>query len=168
MSTYTPIASQTLGSATASVTFSSIPQGYTDLILVSSPVSTTGSNTFMGLQYNGDTGSNYSVATLAGNGSSAVSTMFNGQTYIRYNYVTDPNSTSFTSLIMHVNNYSNSTTHKTTLSQLTRASGGAVGIDASIGLWRSTSAINRLTFIIESSNSFASGSTFTLYGIKAE
>jgi hypothetical protein len=69
---------------------------------------------------------------------------------------------------MHVNNYSNSTTHKTTLSQLTRATVGAAGIDASVGLWRNTSAINRLTFIIESSNSFASGSTFTLYGIKAE
>jgi len=34
MSTYTPIASVTLSSAQASVTFSSIPQTYTDLVLV--------------------------------------------------------------------------------------------------------------------------------------
>ena len=41
MSTYSPIASQTLGSAAASVTFSSIPQGYTDLIIISGGISSS-------------------------------------------------------------------------------------------------------------------------------
>jgi hypothetical protein len=81
MSTYTPIATQTLGSAAASVTFSSIPQGYTDLILVCSPVSTTGSNTFMWIRYNSDTGSNYSLTSMRGNGSTATSFRLSNQTY---------------------------------------------------------------------------------------
>ena len=32
--TYTPIATQTLSTATANVTFSSIPSAYTDLVIV--------------------------------------------------------------------------------------------------------------------------------------
>jgi len=36
------------------------------------------------------------------------------------------------------------------------------------GLWRSTSAINALTFRFNGAQTFSAGSTITLYGIKAE
>ena len=163
--TYDKIATTTLSSSETSIDFTSISSSYTDLIVIGSIKLATNNGNQMYFRINGDTGSNYSVTTFSGSGSSTASTQFTNQPYIRYNYVNDPNSTSFTNLIMHVNNYSNSTTYKTTLSQLTRAATGAPGIDVSLGSWRSTSAINRLTFIIESSNSFASGSIFTLYGI---
>ena len=71
MSTYTPIASQTLGSAAASVTFSSIPQGYTDLIIVMNGTTSTNENTYM--RYNSDSSSLYSVTYVGGDGSTASS-----------------------------------------------------------------------------------------------
>jgi hypothetical protein len=57
--TYVAIAEQTLGTAAASVTFSSIPGTYTDLVLVLSVQDASG-NTFA-LQFNGDTSTNYST-----------------------------------------------------------------------------------------------------------
>ena len=57
--TYTPIASITLGAATSSVTFSSIPQTYTDLIVIFNGRTDGDENT--NLQFNSDTTNNYSV-----------------------------------------------------------------------------------------------------------
>jgi hypothetical protein len=72
MSTYEPIASQTLGSAVSSVTFSSIPQNYTDLILVVN-YGISANNFGARIRFNGDTGSNYSDSFIYGTGSSALS-----------------------------------------------------------------------------------------------
>jgi len=160
MSTYTPIASQTLGSAASSVTFSSIPQGYTDLVLVSSMKAT-------GAQYgriavgNGtiDTNNNYSQTVLANNyGSYRYS-----NTGMIYNYVDSTLSTSnYNISITHLMNYSNTTTYKTILNRGNEASGS---VEASVGLWRSTAAINIIKIYVTGDN-FASGSTFSLYGIQ--
>ena len=163
--TYNKIATTTLGSSQSSIDFTSISNSYSDLVIIGSIKLATNSGNQMYFRINNDTGSNYSVTTLSGNGTSAATTRFSNQTHIRYNYFNDPNLSSFTNLIININNYSSSSTRKTTLSQLTRVSDGAAGIDLSAGLWRNTAAIDRLTFFIESSNSFAAGCTFTLYGI---
>jgi len=60
-------------------------------------------------------------------------------------------------------NYANTTTYKTFL---VRGANTAGNIDADVGLWRSTAAINSVTVLI-GSGSLSSGSTFTLYGIAA-
>jgi hypothetical protein len=165
MSTHTPIATQTLGSAAASVTFSSIPQGYTDLVLVCSPVSTTGVNTFMTLQYNGDTGSNYSSTILRGNGSTTGSVRLTNTTvaYICYSQEV-PTVAGRTTVITQFQNYSNSTTYKTTL---TRNNDASQITEAIVSLWRNTAPINSITIDMDASGSvIAAGSTFTLYGIQ--
>jgi hypothetical protein len=62
------------------------------------------------------------------------------------------------------------TTNKTVLIRAGNPAGGSgsyPGTGAFVGLWRSTSAINYVS-LIGNSNSFKTGSTFTLYGIKAE
>ena len=160
MSTYTPIATQTLSSNTTSVIFSSIPQGYTDLVLVSSMKAT-------GAQYgriavgNGtiDTNDNYSQTVLANNyGSYRYSSA--GMIFI---YVDSTLSTSnYNTSITHLMNYSNTTTYKTILNRGNEASGS---VEASVGLWRSTAAINIIKIYVTGDN-FASGSTFSLYGIQ--
>jgi hypothetical protein len=157
--TYEPIATNTLGSNAASVTFSSIPSTYTDLVLVLNTITSTSSE-YMTVTINSDTGSNYSRMNVSGNGTVVSSGRSSNETvwYIAVEtYGT--NSLKFNS-ITHFMNYSNTTTNKTFLS---RASHTDLGTDAVVGLWRNTSAINT----IKVNSNFATGSTFTLYGIKA-
>jgi hypothetical protein len=170
MSTYTPIASQTLGSAAASVTFSSIPQGYTDLVLVSRMGNSNAATGFgSGLTLNNDavaTGK-LSFTILYGNGSAAGS--FRWTTSTSGN-VTVPLGIEGTTLnaggmsVMQLMNYSNSTTFKTILTR-----GGAAGSDTLtyVSLWQDTSPINKITiYPNDATNTILSGSTFSIYGIQ--
>jgi hypothetical protein len=162
-STYTPISTQTLGSATASVTFSSIPSTYTDLMLVSSITnSSAGSNYSLSFRFNGDTGSNYSNTYLYGNGSSATSGRESG-TFINIGNTTFTSGT-FSPMTISIQNYANTTTYKTIIGR-----GNNVGayVMAAVGLWRSTTAITSITIAPEFTVNWNAGSTFTLYGIQA-
>jgi len=153
-STYTPIATTTLGSTSASVTLSSIPSTYTDLV-VTITTTTTGDLTW---RINGDTGTNYSQTAIYGYSAFGSARQSNATSHW-LNYGT--NGGNFLALIQ-LNNYSNTTTYK---SSLLRDGANGSTTDVMVGLWRSTSAINSLTFI--SGSNFAVGSTFTIYGIKA-
>lgn len=159
--TYEPIATTTLGSSASSVTFSSISSTYTDLILVFTGTATTGNN-YAGLQFNSDTGNNYSFTALRGDGTSAASTRASNQPQADTAYGS-PVTTTQNTIIMQIQNYSNSTTYKTVLS---RANNSASETGAAVGLWRNTAAITSIVFKLNANN-FATGSTFTLYGIKA-
>lgn len=162
-STYTPIATQTLGSAASSVTFSSISGSYTDLVLVVVPANSAGS--VVRMQLNGDTGSNYSNTFLKGNGSSASSARSSSQTYLTLGDDAAPTRTLGESVwISQIMNYSNSTTNKTVL---TRANVASSGVEAVVGLWRSTAAITQVSVQQGGSVTFSVGSTFTLYGVKS-
>ena len=165
-STYTPIATTTLGSTASSYTFSSIPSTYTDLVLVSN-VATTVNGKDLAVQFNGDTGTNYSRTVLTGDSTTATSVRATTQAYMFLDY----NGAISTTLgnnncITQIMNYSNSTTYKTVLSRSNNA-GTGFGVDANVGLWRSTAAITSMTIIATTSGVFATGSTFTLYGIAA-
>lgn len=157
-STYEPIATTTLGSATATVTFSSISGSYTDLIVIFNGSITSGLDA-IGVRANNDTGNNYSRTVLSGDGSSASSFNETNVSSMQIGMMGTENSNT----IFQIQNYSNATTYKTFLS---RANSPSNRLRACVGLWRSTAAINRLDFIAPSST-FISGSTFTLYGILA-
>ena len=158
MSTYTPIASQTLGSTSANVTFSSIPQGYTDLVLVvQAKAATTDDNIY--LRFNSDDASNYSVTNMYGNGSSAASTRYSNSSFIWFDNFGYLRTSSFSTIIMNFQNYSNSATNKTCL---IRNNIDSVGVTASVGLWRNTAPITAINLL---TSGFATGSTFNLYGI---
>ena len=166
-STYTPIATTTLGSAQASVTFSSISGSYTDLVLVGNLGSA--SAYFANIRFNSDTGSNYSVTDLYGTGSSAGSARASNRSVGDIDFDVNLPSDVSSNFIANIMNYSNSTTYKTTL---TRMNNAANGVSASVVLWRNTNAITSITILSASSNgantaNIASGSTFTLYGIAA-
>jgi hypothetical protein len=158
-STYTPIATTTLGSSSSSVSFSSF-SGYTDLILIISGKLVSGAETGM-LRFNSDTGTNYSFTYLQGNGSSASSGRASNTSFAIVGYFDSSNYTLSNTQIM---NYSNATTYKTTLDRRGPAS---VIAGADVSLWRNTSAITSLSITPENGASWASGSTFTLYGIQA-
>jgi hypothetical protein len=165
-STYTPIATTTLGSAAASYTFSSISGSYTDLVLV--VAGTISSNGFgVVARFNSDSGTNYSLTNLRGSGSAAQSNRASNQTYVWLGYGVGFSSTEQNNLVANIQNYSNTTTFKTVLSRANNANGSAgFGTDAVVNLWRSTSAITSITVQPESGN-LNSGMTLTLYGIAA-
>lgn len=162
--TYEPIATNTLSSAAASITFSSIPGTYTDLVVIGKLVEDTGGNNNANMRFNSDSGSNYSQTGLAGDGSSATSYKVTSATGIGISYG-NANSGRVPEFTIHIMNYSNSTTNKVVLDRNgTGASGGWA--DAKVGLWRNTSAITTVSFHTTNTN-FGVGTTFTLYGIKA-
>ena len=164
MSTYTPIASQTLGSAAASVTFSSIPQGYTDLVVVAS-LQTTAVTDRVIAQFNNDTGNNYSWTRILGNGSSATSNRYSNQNGTEIADYAPNSGSNFLASIINIQNYSNSTTYKTNLVRYNNADYVTVAV---AGLWRNTNPITSITLVPTSGGSnFKIGSTFTLYGIAA-
>ncbi len=163
-STYEPIATQTLGSAAATVTFSSISGTYTDLVLVATAASASGEPT-ISFQLNGDTGSNYSRTLLIGNGSSATSERASSSTQGRISNSTGLTTTlGANATIAQFMNYSNSTTNKTVIA---RSNTTLYATEAIVNLWRNTAAITSIALFTNSGVNFAAGSIFTLYGIKA-
>ena len=162
--TYSPIATTTLGSNAADVTFSSISGSYTDLILICS-VQSTGVED-LAIRVNSDTAANYSRTTLSGTGSSAVSNRVSStfQMFVDRYALPPTSGSSFAAYQVHFMNYSNTTTYKTVLSRSAEASGGT---DAIVNLWRSTSAITTIKIFMATTYNLKSGSTFTLYGVKA-
>lgn len=161
-STYTPIATTTLGSSATSYTFSSIASTYTDLMLVIQSKVTSGSYQNF-IQVNGDTGTTYSFTILNGDGSSASSVRASNTTYI--GGYSDYNTTADGMMsIFQLMNYANTSTYKTILY---RGANANTGTSAVVGLWRSTSAINSIKCYPTGSGTYAAGTTLTLYGIQA-
>lgn len=164
-STYTPIATTTLSSATNLVGFSSIPSTYTDLIIVCNAGVATLQDMYF--RINGDGGANYSWTHIYGTGSSTGSTTSTGNAAGMADYYGAPNLTvGSSSQIIQFMNYSNSTAYK---SILTRSGRADSGVDITANLWKSNATINAIEFRIpgNASINFLTGSTFTLYGITA-
>jgi hypothetical protein len=162
--TYEPIATTTLGSAASTVTFSSIPGTYTDLIVVAN-VGCSSASQRAGWQANSNTGSNYSRTILVGTGSSTASDRESNATaaYGIFDALSGVPTTLVGNFITQFQNYSNTTTNKTAITRYNDA-GGGTGV--SVQLFRSTSAITSITFLLSGGNWIAN-STFTLYGIAA-
>jgi hypothetical protein len=152
--TYVAIATAS-PAGTSTVTFSSVPSTYTDLVVIVSG-STAGNDT-IGLRFNSDSGTNYSYVQIYGDGTTAGSTRANNETFARIGPMY--NSQSIT--IASVMNYSNSTTNKTVVA---RANNAGNQLNALVALWRNTAAITNVT-VDAIFGSFNSGTTVSLYGI---
>jgi hypothetical protein len=167
--TYQAIATTTLGSAAASYTFSSIPQTYTDLILIyQTRISTQNSYLDVCAQANGDTGTNYSYTSLTGSGTAAQSHRASNTG----SFIFDDNGAPWNAqwAIGRVNfmNYSNTTTYKTAISRTDQGGGTSGGTDAVVNLWRNTAAISSLKIYLNGGSLLLdAGTTLTLYGIAA-
>ena len=159
--TYEPIATNTLSSAAASITFSSISAAYTDLRVVI--VGTGSGSSTIGLRINSDTGSNYSGTFLGGDGSAAYSAARTNATQLYLGYYNAFDPTIPTMLSLDLFSYAGST-YKSFLIDWANDQNGAGYSTKGIGLWRSTSAITNLAFTPASGN-FNTGTTATLYGI---
>jgi hypothetical protein len=164
--TLIPIQTYTLTGTTASVTFSNIPQNYTDLKIVASARTARADNgDYVLLSFNGAEAN--SAKGLWGYGTAVVSdsTTNNG--------LIVPGNTAmastFGNLEVHCPNYTSSTNKSISIDASAEDNASASnGNKISVFLWSSgsasTSAVTSITLAGRFA-SFLSGSTFTLYGI---
>ena len=161
--TFEPIATTTLGTATSNITFSTIPATYTDLRLIfTGTITTAGPD--LTFRINGDTGTNYSWTALFGSGTSAGSNRATSST----NIPITPNSGFSATVPMFASidifSYAGST-NKTILISNNNDRNGSGYVERIVGLWRSTSAITSVS--VQVTNTLTAGTTATLFGIKA-
>jgi len=170
--TYDCIATTTLTTTATEIDFTSISGSYTDLVLVmNGGMSRNGAAFLMRVGNNSvDTGNNYSETDLYGNGTSAGSNrVTNSSVWNIFSNVGSSTTTGENTFILNIMNYSNATTYKTAIGRASNASSSNYpGAAAAVFLWRSTSAINTIKLLRQSTDTFNSGSTFSLYGIKSE
>lgn len=164
--TYLAIASQTLTANAGSITFSSIPQTFTDLVLIIRTRAYSNGNG--SITFNGDTGLNYNRLSMGSNGTSPNGGNATGVGAIPVDFNGSNIDSSFTAanvggtVIVNIFSYTNTSRNKTVLSQ---AGASALGTDRVLGLWRSNSAITSITFT--GPGNLASETVAALYGIKA-
>jgi hypothetical protein len=170
LSSYESIATTTVGSGGASsITFSSIPATYQHLQIRGIARDTrANAATNLSIQYNGDTGANYTSHYLNGTGS-GVTAGFEGAsgTSIVGARVAGNNlaASSFGSFVIDILDYGNTNKYKTnrSLSGYEDNSSGAIWFLS--GLWMSTSAVTSIT-ITPVTSPILQYSSFALYGIK--
>ena len=162
--TYEPIATQTLASAASSITFSSIAASWTDLrvVFIDNGLSVADRPV---MQFNGDTGTNYSATRITGTGGAAGSTTTTNDNQIRFQN-SNLEATYPSLLTVDIFSYAGST-NKTVLGMQSDDGNGTGGIYVAVGLWRNTAAITSIVIKTISGNNFLTGTTATLYGIKA-
>jgi hypothetical protein len=162
--TYTPLATVTLGASASSVTFSSIPATYRDLIIVDSSRSARVSTVdFLLFRVNGDTGSNYSRVAMY-NVSNTPTSVAQTLTVFTADTRTAANSTAntFGIGVSQIMDYSATDKHKTVLIRTSAPN----FTYASANRWANTAAITSINLFMENGN-IAAGSTFSLYGVIA-
>jgi hypothetical protein len=167
--TYTLIASNTLSSAAASVTFSAIPATYTDLVLRYSARSDGASvDDYFSLTVNGITTSVYSLTNLTSDGSTVGSTRLSNNTSMRAYGCAGANSTSntFASGELYIPSYTAAQNKPLSNYGANETNASAVFMGAVANLYRQTTAISSITFAPLVGTNIVSGSSFFLYGIK--
>lgn len=168
MPTYTLISSNVLSSNAATVTFSSIPATYTDLVVKYSVRSNQAnvSRTYF-LKINGSSSAVYSSTILQGSGSAAISIRYSDETAgIRGTNGmpgTSATTNTFSNSEIYIPNYTSTTNKPVSLFGVTENNATESYIDPTAGLARITSAITSIE--LTSADNFVSGSSFYLYGI---
>jgi len=176
-STYTLITSNTLSGSAASVTFSSIPSTYTDLVLIMSMRVDAGGgasvNGFVSFRFNSDSSILYSTRTLEATGTTASSTSSLNKNILWGQYLSDGSSATantFSNVEIYIPSYTSTQNKPISISGATESNTSSPYITAVAGLYRNTSAISSVTIYPDSSSSpaynFVSDSSFYLYGIK--
>ena len=166
MATYIKIASNTVGAGgAASVTFSSIPATYTDLLIDVSARSNTGA-AFAGLviAFNGSS-ANYTLKWLgdAGGGVVSYSQGTFGYNHVFYIAGNGATASTFSNGAIYLPNYASSNFKSLSADGANENNAAGVYQGISAGLWSSTAAINQLGF--STGGNFMQHTTFTLYGI---
>ena len=170
--TYVLIASNTLSSSAASVTFSSIPGTYTDLVLKISARSdeSGGSQNPIYMKLNNtSTGSLYSLTRIMGNGATVTSSRFTNRSsdlfYEDFINAGQNTANTFSNNEIYISNYTSTTSKTISVFGAQETNATTAYLTANASLFRNTSAITQISLTCDAN--FVSGSSFFLYGVKS-
>lgn len=159
------IETQSVGSGgAASVTFSSIPGTYKHLQLRAFVPFASGVNS-VALQFNGDTGSNYTFHQIYGTGSAAGSNAATSATKAGLG-ITSTGSPYGSVAVIDLLDYVSTSKYKTARSLTGTDSNGAGVVSLRSSLWLSTNAISSILVAFDNAVNLPQYSTFSLYGVK--
>lgn len=168
--TMTKIASTTVGAGgTSTITFSSIPQTYTDLYLVlSNRVSVASPQSNVNIRFNGSTASEYGINLFTTTGSgSAVNSNTLASNNLSFLYTNGNTSAAnfFGSISLYITGYSSTTSFKTMIFNGAQENDTTTAyLTQGGGSWQNNSAITSMT--LESfGNTWLQHTTATLYGV---
>ena len=147
--TYTPLATVTLGTTASSVTFSSIPATYRDIVVSSELIGSFGGR----MRFNSDSGTNYPRVLMYATGSAASTE--NG-------FIVEQSPSGNDMNLIQIMDYSANDKHKTVLIRQSEANLG--NVTATAARWANTAAVTSITFLLVGGN-LQAGTTISLYGI---
>ena len=160
--TMTLIETKTLGTATASIEFTSIPQDATDLYFLLS-LRSTGDFDFIPITFNGST-TGFSARSLQGTGTGVLSTTTTNFLEI----ATNPSSATantFANTLLYIPNYAGSTNKSFSVDTVFENNATLARQSIQAGLWSNTAAITSVNFTCGGSSTFVANSTISLYKI---
>jgi hypothetical protein len=164
--TFTIISSNTLSTSAASITFSAIPNTYTDLVVKYSARGTSGGWNYVNLTINGNTSSIYSITQMNGSGTSFTSSRQSNQASMQLDTNTIPSQDSslFSNAEYYIPSYLHAFAKPLNAIAVGERNNAEAYINGAAGLADSTSAITSITLQNLTSN-FVANSSFYLYGI---
>ena len=166
--TFTLIEAKTLSSNTSSVTFTSIPNTYTDLVIkVSAKSTATRTASGVHIQFNGSS-SNFSGTRLYGDGNGGYGSYSSGNFAIAVVGTQTAANNIFSNGEIYIPNYTSGNNKPFSVDSITENNAADAIADFVAGLWSDSAAITSFTLITDTPGSeyFTSNSTFYLYGIK--
>jgi len=166
----TLIEAKTVGAGgVTSLSFTTIPQIYTDLKVVMS-VRDSGASLERNIRmtFNNVAGTSYSQRLLYGNGSAAQSYSASSAAFINPFYATAANATAniFASNEIYIPNYTSSNFKSVSIDSTIENNATTTSMGLSVGLFSNTGAITSIKFEPDNpGDTYVQGSTFYLYGI---
>jgi hypothetical protein len=167
MPTFTQIGTaQVVGAGgAASITFTSIPATYTDLVVKLSSRAATGGAVDVLVQFNSDTtGTNYTIRQIQGNGTSVSSSGGSGNQSGTSSGSTDTTST-FANSEIYITNYRISSNKNFSTDSVTENNATTAYQTLRSGIWNNTAAITSISLVHNGGANFAQHSTAYLYGV---
>jgi hypothetical protein len=165
---YQLIETITVGSGgAASIEFVGIPQDAQDLQVVLSGRSNNTATLNLWTRFNSDTGSNYSVKILRGNGASVNSYSYT-EAQMRSAWVGESDQDGFSSVGIYVSNYTSATNKSVSIDGVQETNATTAQMDIVAGSYSTTSPITTITFLMPISANFVQYSTASLYKITAD
>jgi hypothetical protein len=162
--TYIPLATITLTGSDASITFSSLPTTFRDIVITINGTPADTAYPVHALRFNGDSGNNYLYIGVTGNGSSASSGANTSLNYASLGqaFGIGPSTSSNFATIASIMDYRASDKHKIVLA---RNDVPGTGVEAQAVRWANNDPITSINLITSSGAGFATGTVISIYGI---